>query len=59
MIRIKNMSMRTNPEKRKLRIELKKGDDCWMNSLWITHWWFGQFIWHVIFIELVKKSTLR
>ncbi len=32
------------------RLELKKGDDAWKNSIWLTHWWFGKYYWHCLFL---------
>jgi len=32
------------------KLEFKKGDDIWRQSIWITHWWFGKYYWHCLFI---------
>jgi len=32
------------------KLEYKKGDEQWRNSIWLTHWWFGRYYWHCLFL---------
>lgn len=32
------------------KLEYKKGDKAWRNSIWLTYWWFGRYYWMIIFI---------
>ena len=32
------------------KLEYKKGDEMWRNSIWLTYWWFGRNYWLVVFL---------
>ena len=37
-------------DKNIFKLEYKKGDECWRNSIWLTYWWFGRNYWLVVFL---------
>jgi hypothetical protein len=36
----------------RFKIEIKRGDDWWRDTIWITFKWFGKTYWLLIFIDV-------
>jgi hypothetical protein len=45
-----NFILSRTTDKDFFKLEFKKGNEMWRNSIWLTYWWFGRNYWLIIFI---------